>query len=444
MKKQILAFLKRAAQAAVEFIAFFPVILMVAVFIFPASEVLGWVAFLEVYHVIGILSRAILSRKHKIIPLLLGIAVALCLAYSVYGWSLPLWVSFSLGIVLLLRGMALVGRRWENVFPPAAMWAGILIYFVAYFFYKRIAELMPYAGLIEWMGFIYIAISLIVFNIQQLKRASLSRNGEIVLASALLRHNRLLIILTIVLISVLSNLNRLREAVLWLANAIFMLVVKIILFLSNLVAMDEPEGAPPDGGGMMDMLPGAEPRAPNIFDYIFEVLAYVLGVASIIALVVAFVVVMYRAIRRLIKLLAKWMREGEWIEADAGYVDVREKVADLKTLGKEYAGRWKQWLSSLLEREPRWEDLSDVTQKVRYLYRRFLISCMGLGYKPQSYMTPNEIKEDLKAWNESKGRQADELIPLYNLVKYGRDAEKLIGQTSLDDLANMIDKRTNN
>jgi len=73
-----------------------------------------------------------------------------------------------------------------------------------------------------------------------------------------------------------------------------------------------------------------------------------------------------------------------------------------------------------------------------------LIGCMGLEFKPQSYMTPNEIKEDLKAWNESKGRQADELIPLYNLVKYGRDAEKLIGQTSLDDLANMIDKRTNN
>jgi len=95
----------------------------------------------------------------------------------------------------------------------------------------------------------------------------------------------------------------------------------------------------------------------------------------------------------------------------------------------------------LIEREPRWEDLSDVTQKVRYLYRRFLIRCISLGYRPKSYMTPNEIKEDLKAWNERKGRQADVLIPLYNLVKYGKDAEKLIDHRSLDELADMIDKR---
>lgn len=441
MKNQAWAFLKRSMQAAVELIAFFPLILMLAVFAFPESVVLSWVAFLVVYYIAGILLRTVLRKKPKIASVLLGVIITFSLAYSVFGWGLPLWASYSAGVVLLFRGMSFVERRWEEVFPSAALWVGILIYFVAYFFYKHSMTLMPYAGLVARMGFIYTGISLIIFNLQQLKRATLSRNGEPVLSSGLLRHNRLLIALTFILIGIVANLSRLKEAVLWLVNAIILLIVKVILFLSNLVPMSEPGGEMPPDGGMLDMLPEAEPRAPNIFDYIFEVLAYVLSIAFVIALVAALAMMLYRVMRRLIKLLARLIQEGEWMGTDAGYVDVKEKVIDLKTLGKEYASRWKHWLTSLIEREPRWEDLSDVTQKVRYLYRRFLIRCISLGYRPKSYMTPNEINEDLKVWNERKGRQADVLIPLYNLVKYGKDAEKLIDHRSLDELADMIDKR---
>lgn len=439
MRNRIHIFLKRIVQAIVELIAFFPLILMLAAFAFPTSMALSWSAFLVVYYIIGILCRLILSRKLKIVSVLLGIAASFPLAYSVFGWGLPLWISCCVGLVLLFRGMSLVGLSWEELFPPAVLWVGILIYFVTYFFYKRLSELMTYVSLIEWIGFIYIAICLTIFNLQQLKKATLSRNGEPMLPPGILRHNRTLIVLTFILIGIIANLRRIKEAVLWLAKGIFLSVIKLVLFLSNLTSMGESKGIPQEGG-MMEMLPEAEPRTPNIFDYIFEILAYVLSIAFIIALIVAFAVVLYRATKKLIKLLARWIREGEWMEADAGYVDVKEKVSDLKTLSKEYADRWKHWLTSLLEREPRWEELSDVTQKVRYLYRRFLIRCMALGYSPKSYMTPNEIKEDLRQWNERQGRQADELIPLYNLAKYGKDAENLIDPSTLDELANMVDK----
>lgn len=444
MKNRTLAFLKRVGQALVEFIAFLPLILMIAAFAFPASITLKWSAFLLVYYIVGILIRSILNTKPKVMSVLLGLVATFLLAYGAFGWGLLLWASYSAGLVVLFRGMSLVERRWEELFPAAALWTGILIYFIGYFFYKHSITLNPYAGLVAWMGFIYTVVSLIIFNLQQLKRATLSKNDAPFLPAGLLRHNRLLIVLTFILIGIVANLSRLKEVVLWLVKAIGLLIVKILLFLSNLLFMSSQPGGIPQDSEMLDMLPEAEPRAPNIFDYLLEGLAYVLTITFVIALAAALAVALYRAIRGLIRLLARWIQEGEWVEADAGYVDVKEKVADLKALSKEYTSRWKRWLTSLMEREPRWEDLHGVNQKVRYLYRRFLISCIALGYRPKNYMTPNEIKEDLKVWNEGKGRQADMLIPLYNFVKYGKDAEKLIDPTSLDELADVIAKRQDN
>lgn len=441
MRNRTLKFLKRIAQAAIELIAFFPLILMLAVFTFPEPMAFGWVAFLAVYYITGILLRSILRKKPRIATVLPGVIITFLVAYIAFRGGLLLWVSYIVGIILLFRGVLLVEHGWEEVFPPAALWVGILIYFVSYFFFKHSIELRPYADLVEWMGFVYTGISLIIFNLQQLKSATLSKEDEPSLSVTVLLHNRLLVAITFLLIIILANFNRFKQAVLWLVNAIMLLIAKVILFLSNLVSMSDQEGEIPPGGGMMDILPETEPRAPNIFDYLFEVLAYVLVIAFVIALVAVLAMMFYKIIKRLIKALVRLIQQGEWIEADAGYVDVKEKVMDIKTLGKEYVNRWKDWLTSLIEKEPRWEDLSDVTEKVRYLYRQFLISCMGLGYHPKNYMTPNEIKEDLKGWNEEKGRQAEALVPLYNLVKYGNSANQLIDQDKLNKLAGMIDKR---
>ncbi|MBM7583248.1 hypothetical protein JOD02_002129 [Caldicoprobacter guelmensis] len=441
MRNRILMLIKRIIQAVIELIAFFPLILMLAVFTIPEPLAFGWAAFLAVCYIIGILLRSILRKKPRITAVLPGIIITFLVAYVAFRGGLLLWGSYILGSILLFRGVFLVERGWEGVFPPVALWVGILIYFISYFFFKHSTVLMSYADLIEWMGFVYIGISLIVFNVQQLKTATLSKEDEPSLPVTVLIHNRLLIVITFLVIIILTNLNRFKQVVLWLVNSIMLLILKVILFLSNLVPMDDLGGEVPPDKGMLDMLPEAEPRAPNIFDYLFEILAYVLAIAFVVALVVALVIMLYRITKRLIKLLVELIKQDDWIEADAGYVDVKEKVTDIKTLSKEYVNRWKDWLASLIKKEPRWEDLSDVVEKVRYLYRRFLISCMDLGYHPKDYMTPNEIKEDLKGWDEAKGRQAEVLVPLYNLVKYGNSAGQLIDQDKLNDLAKMIDNR---
>ena len=123
---------------------------------------------------------------------------------------------------------------------------------------------------------------------------------------------------------------------------------------------------------------------------------------------------------------------------DGGYVDVKEKLMDFKDLGRGYADKLKEWLSSLLKREPRWEELTDVREKIRYLYRHFLFRCIELGYRPKKHMTPNEIGRDIEAWNKDRGRQAEEIIYLYNLARYGNKDDELVGPQQLDELARDI------
>jgi hypothetical protein len=425
-------------QSLVELIAFFPLTLMMAVFSLPDSVVLYWLAFLPVYCIIGLLLRTALKKKPRMASALIGMTISFFLAYKAFGWGFPLWLSYIAGAVLLFRGMAFAERGWEEVFPIAALWVGMLAYFVAYFFFKHVEELKPYSFIITWMGFIHIAISLFIFNSQQLKKATLARENDPVLSVGLLRHNRLLIGVAFILIGVIANFKYLKQAVLWLVNAIIILIFRIVLFLSSLIPMSDLEGGDPQGNGMLDVFPEAQPRDPNIFDYIFEILAYILTIACMVVLFIVIVKILYTAIKKLINLLATLLHEGEWSASDRGYVDIKEKVTDLKTLGKDYAKRWKDWLTSLLEREPRWEELPGVREKVRYLYRHFLIRCISQGYNPEKYMTPNEIKEDIGMWDDEKGRQANVLVPLYNFVRYGRDTEDMVDSEKLDQMARDI------
>ena len=53
-------------------------------------------------------------------------------------------------------------------------------------------------------------------------------------------------------------------------------------------------------------------------------------------------------------------------------------------------------------------------------------------------MTPNEIGRDIEAWNKDRGRQAEEIIYLYNLARYGNKDDELVGPQQLDELARDI------
>ena len=430
-------------QGAIELITFFPILLIIAVYLLPGFNTWHWALSFMIYYLSGILVRTALRKRSKLLAGLIGTAISGFLAYIIFGWNPALWLSWPIGTILVLRGVNFVERRWPEMFPVVILWAGMLLYFGSFIFFKHMEVLKPYASQVTWAGLIHVIASLFIFNSKQLKDATLTKEGEEpVLASGVVRHNRILIVIVFCVMLIIANFNRLRDGVIWLFKMIANAVVSIIVFIGSLVSSSQQQGDGHIQPGISEMFPGAESGKPGIFDYIFEILAYVLGITATAAAAIALLIFIYKGIKKLISvikdIISRYLTDREWMAHDGGYVDVKEKLMDFKDLGRGYADKLKEWLSSLLKREPRWEELTDVREKIRYLYRHFLFRCIELGYRPKKHMTPNEIGRDIEAWNKDRGRQAEEIIYLYNLARYGNKDDELVGPQQLDELARDI------
>ena len=443
MMNLIWTLLKKSIQGVVELITFLPIILVIATAMLSGSDVWYWAFFLIAYYIIGILLRTVLRKSSKILVGLIGIAVSWLLAYTVMGWNLPLWISWAFGILLVFRGVNFVDRRWREIFPLALPWVGMIIYFCLFIFFKNMETLKPYASGVAWGGLFHVIASLFIFNSRQLRDATLTKDGaEPVLPGGIIRHNRVLIIIIFCIIAIVANFNYLKDGTIWLFKTIANIVVEVIAFIGSLGTSTRHQGGGPMQPDMFEMLPEAEAREPGIFDYIYEIVAYVLGILATAAAIIALLVMLYKGIKKLVvfirEIISRYLQDREWAAQDGGYVDVKEKLTDLKGLTKDYTDRFREWLASLLEREPSWEDLTDIREKIRYLYRHFLIRCIELGYRPQKYMTPNEIKRDIEGWNKDRAKQAGLLIKLYNMARYGKEDNALIEPQELEELAREI------
>lgn len=63
----------------------------------------------------------------------------------------------------------------------------------------------------------------------------------------------------------------------------------------------------------------------------------------------------------------------------------------------------------------KWKDLTENAEKVRFIYVKYVMKLIKGGYKFFPFLTPNELKDDLKVENESSEA---ELFDMYNGARY--------------------------
>lgn len=76
------------------------------------------------------------------------------------------------------------------------------------------------------------------------------------------------------------------------------------------------------------------------------------------------------------QLLDKMEETGE----SSSYIDEKESIMDWKEWRSELADRAKERLSPLVQRKESWNKLTNNRDKVRFLYREFLLNQIKLGY----------------------------------------------------------------
>ncbi|MCM3042770.1 DUF4129 domain-containing protein [Paenibacillus motobuensis] len=325
--------------------------------------------------------------------------------------------------VFALQGMTATDRAGM----AKLYWYGVALYFVAGIVYSRVALLHGELGLITWFGVGCLAIALFTTNFEYLRYTTLSDHSR--LPRGLRRHNTLFIVIILGLVVLLAA-----GAGRWIGNLLLKFVRYIFAWLTR--SSGEPKELEPEEVQEPPAMffPG-EVQKPGLLSQILDILFYVIGGAVIAAMIGFALYWLYknaggfwkRSIDRLLALLRRQDLAGE----NKGYRDEEVSIFSWEER-KQRLGNWRTVLSRFGRRQERYEDMHSNQERVRFLYRRFLLTRRSEGCEIKPELTPLEMARDMQRHNDNEkkhqrgkpGQAAhkvaiEPLILLYYRVRYG-------------------------
>ncbi|MEK3660558.1 hypothetical protein NSQ29_13405 [Paenibacillus sp. FSL F4-0236] len=407
-----------------ELLLVLPVWILFQVYVLPKQVEPMWLTAIPLISLVGILLRKQCSVRWKqlLAALILGTVVGALSAGSLSIESLPLGVA---GFICAFLGMTTDSRDQSS----KKYWIGIVIYFVATIVYGRIPDLEESVTLLTWCGSLCLLLTLFISNSSYLQYSSLSQEGK-ALPKGLQRNNRIYVIgIGIVAAVLAAGVGKAIGTLLW------NMVRSFFGWISNLFSGSSEPLPPPVEQ------PQASPELPFVGDEKPGLLAAILDVALYVAGAVLLGVAAYYGLR--------------WLYRNAGGKLKRAMDALLAMLRREHTPKdnttyldeeksvftWEQTLQGLKDfwstrltprhRKDRWEQMNSETERVRWLYRRWLHLKHDHGYEVKSYLTPKETEDDIIKWTalnkvKHKGEEhtvhtSNSLIELYEKVRYGEE-----------------------
>ncbi len=407
-------------QGALEILTFFPIIFTIGVLLI-SREIWVWLSSVLLLHLVGLILGKVLLGKARYIYLGIGLVIALFVA-----WLVPYHIYTKgfialLGFPMFVRGVHLRGRSWNSIFSISYLWIGLALYLLTGAIYSLAPNLKVYFPYLAWSGLSYMVIAFFVINFEKLKDASLPTDESIPkLPSAIIKNNRILVLLTMALVFIISYFNRLREIVTALFKGLIRLIVDIIVFLTNLLYQPTTGIDSPPDQGQMEILP-TETVEPSLIAKILEMVA--MGVALILLAILLWfgLRIILRKLIKLYQYLSNILKERLFFHEDTGFIDEKESLIDFVEVGREYMDRFQRWIQALMEREPKWGELKDNRQRIRFLYRHMILKNIKEGYPYKRHLTPRETGEDILKWEKGEEPLILDLTTTYDKIRYGQD-----------------------
>lgn len=441
----IIRTLKLCLSCLGEIVVLMPLYLAAVVLLSPRFVPLGWMVILPFISSLG-------AAIHSYVPVLwkkLGTAVLIGAAFAaifigVGAGGLYSLIGLGLGAALFaLQGMTAASRVGE----ARLYWFGTALYFVAGIAYSRIALLRGELGLITWLGAACLGIALFVTNYEYLRYTTLSNKSASPLPRGLRRHNTVFIVIMLGLIDLFAA-----GAGRWIGH----MLLQIIRYIAAWITRSSGEPAAPQPEEIQEppmMFIPEEVQKPGLLSQILDLLFYVIGGAVVAALVVFALYWLYknaggfwkRSIDRLLALLRRRDRAGE----SAGYRDEESSIFSWEEQRQKW-GQWRGALSRFGKRQERYEDMHSNQERVRFLYRRFLLARLNEGCEWRPGLTPLEMTRDLLLQDDKKkdqrrkagqaGQKAaiEPLIQLYYRVRYGGQEP---GDEEVTDIRRLLNQK---
>lgn len=399
----------------VEALLAFPLLLLIRVYVLDEMAFWLWLCTIPPVYVFGCLFRIRWPNVRLLLGLLIPLAVAFALSWLMFrNHPLALAVSVPTIGLALYRGGMYAGRLPQQVLTPSHYMVSILLYFIFSIASRFAPDLSDFQQTIAWSGLLALIISLFMANRHVLQRESLQGEKRQAVAKSIVWKNRLLLFGFILLIAIIVVFDKIRSAVLWLAQQI----VKFIVWLMSLGGGEE-EAAEQPGLAQPDLQMEPPPEPARFWVILEQIVKWIVLIAIVIAVIWLLFYVAKRiakAIRQLYAWLMDRLQLGDLAGADAGYEDEVERLADWKDMRKEWADRLKSWFAR--EHAKKWHQLPNNKERIRFLYRQAMIRLISRGYQAQASLTPRETRADARRWQGRDVMDA-QLIELYEQVRYG-------------------------
>ena len=212
-------------------------------------------------------------------------------------------------------------------------------------------------------GIIWIIICIFVLNFISISNASTGRR----FSKSLLVGNITLTFLFAGLIVIISSINSYKDLIL---NAIR----KVLLFLfSGSEPEVIPEESPADSGGGMDFSQlGLEEKSSAFWDFmekVFLILAVILAAVLLFFLFKA----LFKLFSRLLNRARDYLKGNDSTKSILSFQDKEESIFDKNRFSDAVKNGWDRLMKNL-RRKPKFSDMPDNRQRVRFLYKLLLIN----------------------------------------------------------------------
>ncbi|HHY23887.1 MAG TPA: hypothetical protein GX527_06570 [Clostridiaceae bacterium] len=378
-------------------------------------------------------ARMLISYLLAVIPMVICISIFIHIDNSLYGILRAIFEGLA-SFILFFTGVRARFLDFDLILSRKIIITGVIIFLASIIFLDYYKELTHLKNIIYLLGYIFVAITLLIKNQQNLDRAFIQKHIDLSTVPKDIRnYNSIVVIAVFLIILVLFNINSLVTYITTVfKNApkyILIVLFAILNFLSKLMPGGEEGGGEEQGQPQLPFLPGEESN--SIVGLILSIIFGLLFLVAFIYLIPK-VPKLLRAIGEKIKkfvlLIGRFLKklfriQKDYTDSEVDYIDEVEIIRpESPRKGLRKPAEILKIINKKLGRN------LTPTEKVRNMYAVILHHLRIKGVRILKSDTTHEIYEKTPKIENLDGVMKYITI-VYDKVRYG---EKIPDKAELD------------
>ncbi len=409
---------QKLLQGIIEYLLCFPLLVIAGTISMPPQTVWLWLFVILLFGLLGVcvglLFKQLPRWAYVLAAMVIGGACSLLFTSNPFHIMMLTFVQ----ALILYRGMTYMDPSLGKMLPTYFFWTyGLGIYFISFFVFRYV-DWFTYAFTgVTSAGVLFVVFMVLISNGKRLKAVTLSEDREPFVSKVIRRQNRLVLMITLLLVFILTGTGIVQNSV----------MAGLRWFVSLLSGADEaqieqtPE-APVESGA--PQAPFDDPGEPSMIAVLLEKLAfglfYILLVVAVLGTVLLLVKKTRKWMKKLYDIVLRFLKQitnTPDVLEETSYRDEKESVFDFAEWKKQRKAQMKGFARQIWKREPNWKKLTN-EEKVRYIYRELIEKqCERIDY--QTSKTPREMLQELLAADLLDESGIKQLTTLYEKVRYG-------------------------